>query len=92
MTLWTVMFSLSPGTPGRRQQKPRTMSLMRTPALLASYIRAFTGNIYWTAVGHYLSNAYWSWYALKRGKRSEDVIHGLPRMEPAQSHGDQFRS
>jgi hypothetical protein len=30
------MFSDSPGTPGRRQQIPRTMSWMRTPASLAA--------------------------------------------------------
>ncbi len=32
-------------------------------ALLASYVRASTGNIYWTAVGHFLSNAYYSRHA-----------------------------
>ncbi|MBI2913734.1 MAG: CPBP family intramembrane metalloprotease [Chloroflexi bacterium] len=30
-------------------------------ALLSSYAREFTGNIYWTAIGHYLSNAYGAW-------------------------------
>jgi membrane protease YdiL (CAAX protease family) len=30
-------------------------------ALLSSYARAFTGNIYWTAIGHYASNAYGAW-------------------------------
>lgn len=35
-------------------------------ALLASYARVFTGNIYWTAVGHYSSNAFYSWLALRR--------------------------
>ncbi len=30
-------------------------------ALLSSYAREFTGNIYWTAAGHYLSNAYGAW-------------------------------
>jgi hypothetical protein len=28
----TLMLSESPGTPGRRQQAPRTISWMRTPA------------------------------------------------------------
>ncbi|OGO50752.1 MAG: hypothetical protein A2148_03400 [Chloroflexi bacterium RBG_16_68_14] len=35
-------------------------------ALLAGYARAFTGNIYWTAAGHYLSNAFFSWPAYRR--------------------------
>ena len=30
--LITRMFSLSPGTPGRRQQIPRTIRSIRTPA------------------------------------------------------------
>ena len=30
--LRTVMFSLTPGTPGRRQQMPRTMRSIFTPA------------------------------------------------------------
>ena len=35
-TLMTRMFSLRPGTPGRRQQKPRTSRVMSTPAWLAA--------------------------------------------------------
>ncbi len=30
--LTTEMFSLKPGTPGRRQQMPRTFSITLTPA------------------------------------------------------------
>jgi len=30
-------------------------------ALLSSYAREFTGNIYWTALGHYASNVYGAW-------------------------------
>ena len=33
----TSIVSLTPFTPGRRQQTPRTLSLMRTPAREASY-------------------------------------------------------
>ncbi len=39
-------------------------------ALLSSYARAFTGNIYWTAIGHYASNAYGAWSG--RRQSSED--------------------
>jgi membrane protease YdiL (CAAX protease family) len=35
-------------------------------ALLASWAREFTGNIYWTAAGHYLSNAFFSILAARR--------------------------
>ena len=35
-------------------------------ALLSSYARAFTANIYWTALGHYLSNAYGAWQGRPR--------------------------
>lgn len=40
-------------------------------AILASYARERTGNIYWTAIGHYASNAYAAW---QRGhsQRSEE--------------------
>ena len=33
----TVMFSLTPGSPGSRQQMPRTMSRTFTPAMDAMY-------------------------------------------------------
>jgi hypothetical protein len=32
-------------------------------AILASYVRSFTGNLYWNALGHYLSNVFWTWFA-----------------------------
>ena len=35
-------------------------------AILASYAREQTGNIYWTAIGHYASNAYAAW---QRGRQ-----------------------
>lgn len=35
--LVTVMFSLMPGRPGRRQQMPRTCKRTRTPAMEARY-------------------------------------------------------
>jgi len=35
-------------------------------ALLASCARSFTGNIYWNALGHYLSNAFYTWLGYRR--------------------------
>ncbi len=40
MMLLTLMFSDSPGTPGRRQQMPRTTRSMLTPACEARYSRS----------------------------------------------------
>lgn len=39
-------------------------------ALLASYTREMTGNIYWTAAGHYLSNTYGAWSS---GRQRRDL-------------------
>ena len=45
-------------------------------AILASYARQHTGNVYWTALGHYASNAYAAW---QRGRRQ----HGQEVVAPA---------
>ncbi|TAK56496.1 MAG: CPBP family intramembrane metalloprotease, partial [Dehalococcoidia bacterium] len=45
-------------------------------AILASYVREYTGNIYWTAAGHYISNAYAAW---QRGRHQ----HGEGGVAPA---------
>ena len=42
-TLITRMRSDTPGTPGRKQQMPRTMRSISTPALLAAYSARMTG-------------------------------------------------
>lgn len=45
-------------------------------AILSSYVREQTGNIYWTAAGHYAANAYAAW---QRGHRP----HGGEGAAPA---------
>jgi membrane protease YdiL (CAAX protease family) len=47
-------------------------------ALLASYVREQTGNIYWTAVGHYASNAYAAW---RRGRKQCEDSTALDRVD-----------
>lgn len=42
-------------------------------AIHASYVREFTGNIYWTAAGHYLSNAYGAWSSGRRRQAPPDA-------------------
>lgn len=56
-------------------------------ALVASYFRAFTGNIYWTALGHYLSNAFYTWLGhrnLQRRPPSEEETSTMELIAPSQ--------
>lgn len=43
-------------------------------ALLSGYARAFTGNIYWTGLGHAASNAYFSWSRYRALRREGALV------------------
>ena len=43
-------------------------------AIVASYARELTGNIYWTAIGHYLSNTYGAWSSVRQQRAGSGGI------------------